>query len=543
MVTISLVFALLAGIVATFAIAKNNSLSIQSISYFILGVVSIELVASGFSKEGEESLLIPGFLWTVLALHFLIGELTKHKTGLVLNFIPLLAAGSALFLFDLEGQAYRDYVLDGNLEFFIVALLAAITPFLTHLAKLGISNLVIRFGQINWADNEENYLESMVSYAFIGGVAALGNFLLGGMGLIVAAAFYLSASLVARNKLGLKNDIILAASSAMLLLIVTPVLLKEGGYDTLNFLRGEVIEGAFVAGFMILSHELFMKLARFNTGKWRFLFSAFALVLPILAILVLGFAYLTFERLGGILALGGILSSLAILSILFNLFKNSTFVNLKLITVGLAFLISPYIKPVERTSNIDLSALGIETADPENGDDDKQAFASFSTAVGQWKIDESASKIHFELGPTDGRTKGEFKAVAGAIDIKEELTASSIDVLLQVKDLTTFIKPRDEELMGKDYFHQEKYPEITFTATAIKMENEEMVVTGDFTMMDVTKSIDVHLHLVGKGEKEGKSIIVLGGNAAIDRTEFGQSPSAKIGNVVDFEIEVQAIEN
>jgi polyisoprenoid-binding protein YceI len=541
MVTISLIFAFIAGIVATFAIAKNNSLSILSISYFILGVVSIELVASGFSKEGEQSLIVPGFLWTVLTLHFLIGELTKHKTGLVVNFIPLLSAVSALFLFDLSGHTYGEYVLEGNLEFFLVALLAAITPFLTHLAKLGISNLVIRFGQINWADNEENYLESMVSYAFIGGVAALGNFLLGSMGLIVAAAFYLSASLVARNKLGLKNGIILAASSAMLLLVVTPVLLKEGGYDTLNFLRGEVIEGAFVAGFMILSHELFMKLARFNTGKWRFLFSTFALLLPILSVLVLGFAYLTFERLGGILALGGILSSLAILSILFNLFKNSSFINLKLITVGSAFLISPLIKPVERTSNIDLSALGIEAAESDNGKNGKPEFASFSTVVGQWKIDESASKIHFELGPTDGRTKGEFKAIAGSIHIKEELTASSVDVSLQVKDLTTYIKPRDEELMGKDYFNQEKYPEIKFTATEINMENKKMVVSGDFTMMDVTKSIAVHLHLVGKGEKDGTPVIVLGGSASIDRTEFGQSPSAKIGNLVDFEIEVQAI--
>lgn len=232
MVTISLVFALLAGIIATFAIAKNNSLSVQSISYLILGIIGIELVAAEFSFENENNFLIPGLLWVTVIVHFIIGEFTKNKIGLAWNILPLIFATSTLFLFDLSGYAYNGYELEGNTEFFLIAFISALTPFLTHLAKLGIGILVIQFGKINWAENEENYLESLVSYAFIGGVAALGNFLLGGMGLVVAAIFYLSASFIARNKLGLKNDIILAASGAMILLVIVPRLLEEGGFES-----------------------------------------------------------------------------------------------------------------------------------------------------------------------------------------------------------------------------------------------------------------------------------------------------------------------
>jgi len=545
MVTISLVFALLAGIIATFAIAKNNSLSVQSISYLILGIIGIELVAVEFSFENENNFLIPGLLWVTVIVHFIIGEFTKNKIGLAWNILPLIFATSTLFLFDLSGYAYNGYELEGNTEFFLIAFISALTPFLTHLAKLGIGILVIQFGKINWAENEENYLESLVSYAFIGGVAALGNFLLGGMGLVVAAIFYLSASFIARNKLGLKNDIILAASGAMILLVIVPRLLKEGGFESLNFLRGEVIEGAFVAGFMIIIYELFMKLARFNQGKWRLLFTLIALLLPITAILVLGFAYLAFERLGGILALGGMVTAMALLSILFTLFKNSSFINLKLITVGLIFIISPYIKPIEQISNIDLVELGIsikEIDDDAISKESKKEMEDFKIAVGQWQIDEESSKVYFELGPDDGRTKGEFKSISGTLKIDDEPTNSKINVLLKVKDLTTFITPRDQELMGKGYFNEEKYPEIYFVSKSVEMERNEMLISGDFTMMGVTKKLEVKMQLIGKGEQNGKSVIVLYGQSEIDRTEFGQSPSSKIGNVVEFEFEIQAIE-
>lgn len=545
MVTISLVFALLAGIIATFAIAKNNSLSVQSISYLILGIIGIELVAAEFSFENENNFLIPGLLWVTVIVHFIIGEFTKNKIGLAWNILPLIFATSTLFLFDLSGYAYNGYELEGNTEFFLIAFISALTPFLTHLAKLGIGILVIQFGKINWAENEENYLESLVSYAFIGGVAALGNFLLGGMGLVVAAIFYLSASFIARNKLGLKNDIILAASGAMILLVIVPRLLEEGGFESLNFLRGEVIEGAFVAGFMIIVYELFIKLARFNQGKWRLLFTLIALLLPITAILVLGFAYLAFERLGGILALGGMVTAMALISILFTLFKNSSFINLKLITVGLVFIISPYIKPIEQTSNIDLVELGIsikENDDDTISKDSKKEMEDFNIAVGQWQIDEESSKVYFELGPDDGRTKGEFKSISGTLKIDDEPTNSKINVLLKVKDLTTFITPRDQELMGKGYFNEEKYPEIYFVSKSVEMERNEMLISGDFTMMGVTKKLEVKMQLIGKGEQNGKAVIVLYGQSEIDRTEFGQSPSSKIGNVVEFEFEIQAIE-
>jgi len=537
MVTIIALFALLSGFLASLAYARSKELDVKSISYFIFGFVVIYLSTTYFNSDNTApNLLFPYVLVGILAFHFFIGEITKSKIGIIWNFIPPIAAALLFLGFDFEGVTYMDFKVETNVEIVLISLLSSITPFLTHLAKLGIGNLIIRFGSIKWAENEENYLESLVSYAFIGGVAALGSFLLGPLGLLIAATFHLSASFIARNKLGLKNTIILSASSALFLLVLVPIYIKMGGFEQLNFLRGEVIEGAFLAGFMVIAHHLFLKLSRFNTGKWNIILSSIAVVLPLITIFVVGVAYTQFERLGGVLAISGMLVSLALLSVTFSLFKNSSFISLKLMTIGMGVLLLPYIKPVEQVSAIDYESLGIEQE--EQGEEEPKG-KSLSAVVGDWKIDENHSKIYFELGPDDGRTKGEFKSVSGQLNVNENISESIISVTLLLNQLTTYIDFRDEELMGKEYFKADEFPEITFKGSEFTPADDYYVVKGDFTMMGVTKELELNLKLMAIGESEGAEILVFSGDSKIDRTDFGMSPSSKIGNVVDFKIEVQ----
>jgi len=545
MVTFIALFSLFAGIFTTIAFAKNVGGSVKAISHYILGLAVLLLTLDYFTVDATEGIAgLPIFLTLILSVLFFIGEITKNKYSLGWNIIPILMTGLLFLIPDLSTTRFLASGTDGIQGIMVIAVLSAITPFLTHLAKLGISNLIIRFGSIRWADNEENYLESLVSYAFIGGISALGLFLTGYSGLLVAATFYTGASLVARNKLGLKNDIILSAGSAIYLIAAMLILLEYGGYSELDFTRGEILEGAFVGGFIILIYDLLLLLARFNKGKWKLLLTAKAIIVPLLALGALAFAYTQLERLGGVLSLGAVLISLALISVLFSLFKNYTYIGLKLITLGSVFLITPFIMPVQQTSSIDLKELGIESTVKNDGNDDiTQAVEPegkpFSEAIGKWKINEENSKIFFELGPEKGRTKGEFQLVKGNLEVKKEITNSSINVTLAVKHLTTYIGPRDESLMKKEYLHEEKFPEITFTSTRMIEKDDGLIVTGDFTMLGIAKEIDVTLKLIGKGEKDGKAVLILWGKSELNRTDFGMVPSTKIGDIVEFTYEIQ----
>lgn len=551
MVTIVAVFLFFSGILSTVAHARNNFDSIKSISYFILSLGAIILSLDYFSLGNSEYTLLPLVFIAIVSFHFFLGEIIRKKTQVWWNLIPVLSSFIILILPDLSGVSYFGFGIDSNKDVFLLALLSSAIPLLTHLAKLGISNLIIRFGSIKWAENEENYLESLVSYAFIGAIAALGSFLLGSLGMLIAGTFYLSATLISRNKVGIQNDILSAASASIFLLVLIPILLDKGGFDQLDFTRGEVIEGAFVGGFMILFYELLLNLARYNTGKWKFILTFKALFIPSLAIVLLGFAYTQLERLGGVLALTGIFMSIALLSVMFTLFKNSTLIALKLLTVGLSLLILPYVKPVEQKSSIDLKSLGIENTESPEGNDEKRDNKSSSSeedipkgkgitkALGEWSIDSEASQISFELGPDDGRTKGAFKNIKGTVDIKDELSECSIKVTLPVQSMTTYNSMRDEHLMEKDYFHEEKYPTMTYEANGFKKDGDGYIVDGTFTMMDKEQPLQVTLKLIGVGEKDGNKVAVLWGKSQLDRTDYGMDSSAKIGDVVDFTFEVQ----
>jgi polyisoprenoid-binding protein YceI len=551
MVTILASFSLFAGILATIAHARNNYESIKSISYFILSLAVLILSMEYFTEGDSSHTLLPLVLIAILSVHFFLGEITKHKTHFIWNFIPIISSTSLLLLPSLENVSYAGFGIDSNKEVFIIALLSSVIPFLTHLAKLGIGNLIIRFGSIKWAENEENYLESLVSYAFIGGIAALGSFLLGNLGLLLAGTFYLSATFIARNKVGLQNDIISAASGSIFLIVVVPIVLDIGGYSSLDFTRGEVLEGAFVAGFMLVIYELLLNLSRHNTGKWKVLLTFKALFIPILAIVLIGFAYTQLERLGGVLSLAAMITSMAIFSVMFTLFKNSNFIGLKLVTVGLTLLLIPYVKPVEQKSSIDLTSLGIES-DQESSESNTEKQRKSNTsqkdspkgkgitnALGEWSIDSESSQISFELGPDDGRTKGAFKKIRGKVTIKETVKDCSMEVTLPVESLTTFNSMRDEHLMEEDYFHEEKYPTMRFVSDSFEKDGDAYIISGTFTMMDIENPLEVRMKLVGVGEQEGNKVAVLWGTSQIDRTKYGMDSSAKIGDIVDFTFEVQ----
>lgn len=536
MVTIKLIFPLIAGIALTIAQAKENTSFTKAIGYFSLGLTILFLSLPYFERNEVLDSFIPYLLISIIAIHFFLGLVLKHKTHLVWSLIPVLFSGSLFLIPEIKAISYLDYELEKHFELFIIGVLASLTPVLTHLLKLLVSNLIIRLGSIKWAENEDNYLESIVSYSFIGGIAAFGNFLAGPLGLVIAAVFYLSSTLISQHKLGLKNDIMLAASGSLFLLVTTTIYLNELNMSSLDFLHAEVLEGGFIAGLAIIFYDLMLRLARFNKGRSKVILIILALTIPLIVLISLGGGYLVFERLGGVLSLGAFIISLALFSVVFELFKSSSFIGLQLMSIGIIFIITPYIRPVEQERGLDLEALGLST---DQNEEAAPPAISHSEALGEWNINPEKAKLFFELGPENGRTKGEFQSFEGSFNLKKELTNSSINVTLPVKQLTTYISPRDSELMGESYFHEAKYPAMNFTGKFRNKENDAYTVIGDFTMLGVTHEEIISVQLIGIAEKEGKQVLFVTGNAQIDRTKYGMEPSSKIGNIVDFEFEIE----
>lgn len=521
----SFFFGLLSAI--SFASHKRN---VKSLGYFLFGIIIISLSFHFFQGE----ILLPSVLLGVLTLSFAIGELTKNKISAYWIIIPVLLSLLILFSDISNDLTFLGFKMDDRISLFSIALISALTPFLTHLAKLGIGFLVIQFGTIQWAENEENYLESLVSYAFIGGMAVFGSFMSGFGGLLISGIFYLSASFVSRNKLGLKNDILLTAGSSMLLIISAVLLLEVAGYNELDLTRGESFEGLYLGGFIILSYSLFIQLSRFNKGIWKFLFLTLAVLIPTITIVSMAFAFTFSERLGGILSIATSLISISVLSLVFCLFKNFSNISLKLVVTGLAFYLAPLINFNQR-----ISVENDSIQETKEVNDTKEIVAlPIEKAYGDFNLDEKKSVIEFELGPPKGRTKGRINQIGGNLKINQNAEKSQVSITIPVKHLTTFNEFRDESLMSEEYFNESSYPNMFFNSSSITEMKDQLLISGVFSLLGKNKSMEIPLILTRIAEIGEKTEYTFTGESELNRTDFGMSSDSKIGDIVSFTYQI-----
>ena len=101
--------------------------------------------------------------------------------------------------------------------------------------------------------------------------------------------------------------------------------------------------------------------------------------------------------------------------------------------------------------------------------------------------------------------------------IQLEVATDSIDVGVGVADML------DEELAGPDFFNAAQFPSMTFVSSSVA-ENDDgtLAVTGDLTLLGVSKEMTVTVEKTGEGESfEGDKLIGFHSEFEIDRTDFG----------------------
>lgn len=166
-----------------------------------------------------------------------------------------------------------------------------------------------------------------------------------------------------------------------------------------------------------------------------------------------------------------------------------------------------------------------------------QVGSDLKGIVGDYEIAKENLLFDFELGPKGGRTKGRFKSIKGKVLIAEVVEQSIFDIELNVSDLTTMNKFRDESLMGEEYFDVSRFPKMTFRSRVLKAKGDSYELTGDFVMLGVKKSQIVQMKLIENDTSSSAPILI--GKGSVDRTMFGMKPDPKEGNVVDFEFRIQ----
>lgn len=125
-----------------------------------------------------------------------------------------------------------------------------------------------------------------------------------------------------------------------------------------------------------------------------------------------------------------------------------------------------------------------------------------------WASEEEyiIDKSHFSIGflvehVGYARTLGMFRDIDGSYihDVKNK-KINDINIVINTDSVFTNDEKRDEHLKSPDFLHVDKYPEMVFKATDIKINNDETIINGNLTLLGITKP----LILTGKINKIGK---------------------------------------
>jgi len=143
-----------------------------------------------------------------------------------------------------------------------------------------------------------------------------------------------------------------------------------------------------------------------------------------------------------------------------------------------------------------------------------------------YDFDKSHANLAFSYNHLGySTTEGRFGSWEGKLLVdKDAPENSSIEFTIDVDSIDTFWAERDAHFKSADFFDVEKFPQVTFKSTKVEQTGEnELEVTGDLTIKDITKPATLTVTVTAMGEhpmakKEAAGFAV---STVVKRSDYG----------------------
>ncbi|TDH23993.1 polyisoprenoid-binding protein [Segetibacter sp. 3557_3] len=147
-----------------------------------------------------------------------------------------------------------------------------------------------------------------------------------------------------------------------------------------------------------------------------------------------------------------------------------------------------------------------------------------------YKIDPTHSDITFKIKHLMiSSVTGSFKKFDATFETNSaDFTDATINFEADVNSIDTGNEQRDAHLKADDFFNAEQFPTLKFSSTNVEKESdEEYKVTGNLTVRDITKPVELKVDFNGTiVDPWGQERLGFEINGKINRKEFGLTWSA-----------------
>jgi polyisoprenoid-binding protein YceI len=152
--------------------------------------------------------------------------------------------------------------------------------------------------------------------------------------------------------------------------------------------------------------------------------------------------------------------------------------------------------------------------------------AALTLTADQYEIDSGHSSVIFRVNHIGASyCYGRFNDISGTLSTSRDGEISAILVEIKTESLDTNHAERDAHLKGEDFFNVAKHPTIKFVGKKFeKAGDKKYKITGDMTLLGVTKSITADVEYVGTVDHPRAGIRSgVDGTFTFKRSDFGMS--------------------
>jgi polyisoprenoid-binding protein YceI len=173
-------------------------------------------------------------------------------------------------------------------------------------------------------------------------------------------------------------------------------------------------------------------------------------------------------------------------------------------------------------SNSGTNAVNQSITEKFGGWDDKKDTTDYS---GTYNFDKAHSMIGFRVRHNGlAEVLGFFRDFKGTVNYdQKDVSKSTVEFTAQATSVDTGVAARDNHLRTADFFDVANNKEITFKSTKVAKKGKQWMLTGDFTLRGVTKSITFPFNIVGflPGTEKSGPRMGLTAQTTINRRDYG----------------------
>jgi polyisoprenoid-binding protein YceI len=170
--------------------------------------------------------------------------------------------------------------------------------------------------------------------------------------------------------------------------------------------------------------------------------------------------------------------------------------------------------------------------------------------AGTWDIDATHSDVSFSVRHMMvSKVRGRFNRVSGRIITGDDLLDSSVTAEIDVSSFDTGNAQRDEHIRSADFLHAGQFPTMTYRSSALRWEDDHVVVDGELTLHGITRQVPLTVELTGFGaDPYGGTRAGFSATTKINRKDFGidtelplDGGGVVIGDTVQISLDIQAV--